>query len=232
MKLFSNIAAAAGLSAALLAGSASAMPINGSITLADSLTAPFSVLTTKIVGGLNSANFTGGPGPSVGFGVVTGASGSYTGSFLAPVTTEDLQFVPIVQLFGGPTWVANGFVFNVFGSSSAPVDGAFNCSGNTCNDSLSIALFGSVSKAGFTTTAWSGTLGLTGACTGNRVGSVGNATACGATGVLAQKSGSWSIQIQSDGTPPVVTPEPVSISMLGLGLLAAGAIARRKRVAA
>ena len=217
MKLFSKLTTAAGITLALVAGSASAAPINGSIGLSDGLSSlTYSLSPTAIVNSTNGVFFAGPGNTSSSTGDFMGSDG------MANVTVTDITSL-VGPLDAGVKWQVNGFSFNLtsltFGPANFP---PFSCGAATCNDGLVMSVLGVVSHAGFDDTQFTGTFSLSGSC----VKAVGSAT-CTRT----SKSATWSAALSAAGEP-VVTPEPVSISMLGLGLLAAGAVARRKRVAA
>ena len=215
MKLFNKMTAATGLAVALFAGSAFAAPINGSIGLSDGLSsATYSLAPNAIVNGVNSVIFAG-----------PGNTSSSTGDFLGSDGAANVavsNFGTLTPLAAGIKWVVNGFSFNVTALTFGPVSiPPFSCGATSCNDGLVMSVLGTVTHASFDPTQFTGTFSLAGSC----VKAVGSNT-CTPT----SKSATWSASLSAAGTP-VVTPEPVSISMLGLGLLAAGAIARRKRAA-
>ena len=219
MKLFKSISAAAGLTMALAAGSASAIPITGSVSLSDGLvSSTYSLSLVHIVGSVNTIVFQPLGNGSGGLMDFSGSNG--TGN----VTTNDITtLVPLSPV--NPTWVVDGFSFVITSLTFGPVDvPPFICGSATCSDGLTMSLKGTVSKAGFDPTEFTGTLALTGTCIKDP-----SASQCSTPDIT--KSGSWNASLSAAGVP-VVTPEPVSVSLIGLGLLGMAGVARRRRQAA
>ena len=219
MKLFKSISAAAGLTMALAAGSASAIPITGSVSLSDGLvSSTYSLSLVHIVGSVNKIVFQPLGNGSGGLMDFAGSNG--TGN----VTTNDITtLVPLSTV--NPTWVVDGFSFVITSLTFGPVDvPPFICGSATCSDGLTMSLTGTVSKIGFDPTEFTGTLALTGTCIKDP-----SASRCSTPDIT--KSGSWNASLSAAGVP-VVTPEPVSVSLIGLGLLGMAGVARRRRQAA
>jgi len=124
------------------------------------------------------------------------------------VTTDD------IDLSNAPGTVAyitvSGFTFEI-DSVSNIMRTAMTCSGGMCLDSLRFRMAGTVTHAGFMPTPF---LGIW----------TGQGTCLGSSGVCtAQPSASWSASISARGVP-----EPASLAMLSLGMLAIGFATRRR----
>ena len=127
MKLFKSISAAAGLTMALAAGSASAIPITGSVSLSDGLvSSTYSLSLVHIVGSVNTIVFQPLGNGSGGLMDFSGSNG--TGN----VTTNDITtLVPLSPV--NPTWVVDGFSFVITSLTFGPVDvPPFICGSATC----------------------------------------------------------------------------------------------------
>jgi hypothetical protein len=133
---------------------------------------------------------------SGGQGDFSGSNGDDT------VTTDD------IDLSNAPGTVAyitvSGFIFEI-SSVSNIMRTAMTCSGGICLDSLRFRMAGTVTHAGFMPTPFIGIW-------------TGQGTCLGASGICdSEPSASWSASLSARGVP-----EPASLAMLALGVLAVG----------
>ncbi len=199
------------IGAALLLGAvpAYAMPINGAITISD---------------GVNKAFL-----PCAGGGIVShctelnplgpGNTGGGTEDFAGIVAPA----IVLSWIFATPGAIANeivipGFSFDIT-SVDATIPSAVLCGANACADALIVAISGIVTGAGFDPTTFSGTLTLTGACTGKPV--AGN---CSPTGSF---SAGYSYSLAASGEAPPSAPEPATLLLIGIGLAGLGFVRRK-----
>jgi hypothetical protein len=133
----------------------------------------------------------------------SGGQGDFAGS-----NGDDTVIADNIDLTNAPGTVAyitvSGFVFEITSVSNI-MRTAMTCGGGICLDSLRFRMTGTVTHPGFMPTPfigiWTGQgscLGGSGVCTGN-------------------PSASWSASLSARGVP-----EPASLSMLALGVLAVG----------
>ena len=207
-----SLLAITGLSAMLFAGSASAVFINGLVSLSDGFSGGLGT-TTSIVSQLNVLNQAN-----------VGSAGGCTGNFatVAPTCIAAAFGVGAITLSApGNTIYTNG-IFS-FAALTTPngysniVRTPLTCSNGTCVDSLQFLISGMVTGAGFQATQFFGTWTGNGSCI------QGLGTSCNGA-----SSGSWSISLAAIGTP-VTVPEPASIALLGLGVGLLGFVTRRRK---
>jgi hypothetical protein len=196
-----------------LVGTSSAQPIIGNVSVSDGLppTPPNAFLPCSpgtITAGCTSVHH-------VNPGVILGGSGAYPSSGSATLTD---------WVFAAPGATLNeivipGFAFDITAvgaiTPSAPV-----CNSGGCTDGLLVSISGVVTGAGFSPTAFTGTLSLTGACT--IPGSVG-----GGVAACTSFSGTYGYSLQSNGVP-FQTPEPGTLALLGIAVAGLAFVRRRK----
>jgi hypothetical protein len=119
--------------------------------------------------------------------------------------------------FGGPFGIdiitIDGFTFHLTGVTSE-VPTALKCpaGSRTCNDALSVFITGTVSGNGYSTSAFSGTLSLSGSCVGNNKGP-GKSAQC-----TSDLSAGYTYSLSATGNGTTV-PEPGTLLLIGAGLL-------------
>ena len=198
-----------GLSAALFAGNASAVFINGLVSLSDGFTPGTIGTTTQIVSGLNVLN-------QQAVGSPTGCTGNFaTGAACTAATftagTINLLAPPnLVYTYAGFTFTATSY--------TAIVRTGLICANGTCTDALVFLISGNVTGNGLQSTQFFGTWSGNGSC----IQGVG--TSCN-----GQSSASWSISLAAIGAAPPTVPEPSSIALLGLGVGLLGFATRRRK---
>ncbi len=202
MKKFSVLAA--GL---LLAASAQAALIEGSLSFSGFLDDTPGAGSTSVVAGLTSIDVN----PAA-------LAGSPTGVFAAgPATAYDfsIAFTPFTVFETG------GFTFNVLAVDSVlgetPLDCTAAGTGFLCDDTLVIDFTGLVSGAGYETAVFNGSFSAQGVCASN------DGLTC-----AGPSSASYSASIVATGEPGNLVPEPGTLLLGGLGLAGAALVSRRK----
>ncbi|MEO5732834.1 MAG: PEP-CTERM sorting domain-containing protein [Rubrivivax sp.] len=195
------------LALALTAGSAMAAPINGTASLAGFFQ-NVSSSNNRIVSDLNFIDLIN----TAGAALVGGTTGDFAPN--GNGTASDFTISPFVP---GMIYAFNGFSFTVQSINSL-VRTPLSCGTTGCNDTLTFDIFGTVTKAGFDSTLFSGAWSGNGSC--NQNGNSGNCT-------NGTKSASWSVSLSAAGMPAVV-PEPGSLALVGVALAGFGVAARRK----
>lgn len=208
-KSFKALAAAAVLTLGLGAGAAQAAFINGSVSITDGLTGLPGIGSTSVVSGLSGITHSGnGAAQSCGNPGDFFATGTCNNTFNATMTDWS---------FAGPFSViisVNGFTFTLF--NHGPITTTpLVCQNGSCADTLTVSnLSGTVVGNGFQTTAFTGSLSLTGSC-------AGTAGAC--TGA---PSGGYTYSLSAIGQAQV--PEPATLLLIGTALAGLGFMRRKQ----
>ncbi len=210
MNMSRVLGAVAGGGLALLAamGSAQAAPINGAAGFGgawDNLPGPGS---TSVVSQLNFFDLDQGANAYVG--------GTGVGDFSTIVSAQaqdfDLTVTPFLILL-------NDFDFNVISVQNITRNALTCGAANNCTDSITFEMQGIVSGAGFDDTLFFGTFTGSGSCT--------NDPNDGVTDCDSNITASWSATLAANGVEAPI-PEPVSLVLLGTGLVGLGLLRRRR----
>lgn len=202
------IALAAATALTLVAGSAMALPIIGTASIAGGFDA-LSTSNNAIVSDLNFINVNN----TANGALLTGTTGAFSPNGFA--TASDFTISPFAP---GMIYRFNGFTFTVE-SIAALTRTPLSCTTSGCNDSLGFDIFGSVTGNGFDATMFSGAFTANGTCNQQ-----GNQTRCANN----TRSGSYSASLVAAGQVRQQIPEPGSLALVALALTGLGVASRRK----
>ena len=195
----------------LSTGGANALPfINGAISASGGLTQLGT--TNFIVSQLNVLN-------GLGTGVANTGTGDYS---LIPNGTaailDPLDISSTFAMFGTTIFNIGNFTFTGGKIFTGPVRNPLQGIAGNLSDAVTLRFIGEVSAPGFENTGYLADFTGSGNCVGNNGASTGPC--------ISDISGAWSVSISSNGQP-LVLPEPTSLALFGIGLVAMAANRRR-----